>query len=122
MSVAGVDPLVAQWLQSAGLWAVSEEPAQRSRWGDTALTVERMTTIASKVDAASEGARVISFRGMPTVEDVAELPGEFVHSIGEVITVEHPDLGYKDGINVFVINAEDDRASGVSLVTFLRRL
>ncbi|QPL39394.1 hypothetical protein IT881_15245 [Erythrobacter sp. A30-3] len=117
-----VDPLVAQWLQSDGLWTISDDAALGDRWGETALTIERPTTIATKADAAAEGARVISFRGMPTVEDVAELPGTFVHSIGTVITVEHPDLGYEAGIDVFVINAEDDRATGVSLVTFLRRL
>lgn len=120
--MANVDPLVAQWLQSEGLWAVSEDAPLRNRWGDTALTAERMTTIANGADALAEGLRVIAFRGAPVVEDVAEVPGSFVHAIGRVITVSHPDLGYANGVDVFVIGADDDRAAGLSRVTFLRRL
>ena len=120
--MAKVDPLVAQWLQSEGLWSVSEDASLRQRWGDTAVTGERMTTFATASDAAAEGGRVLSFRGQPMVEDEADLPGTFVPSIGQVITIEHPDLGYQEGMDVFVIGAEDDRATGVSRVTFLRKL
>lgn len=120
--MANVDPLVAQWLQSGGLWSVTEEASLRQRWGDTALTAERMTTLGNANDAAAEGVRVLAFRGPPMVEDEADLPGTFVASIGQVITIEHPDLGYREGMDVFVIGAEDNRATGVSRVTFLRKL
>ncbi len=120
--MASVDPLFAQWLQSAQLSVVQEDAGVRARWGDTALTVERATTIADKDDANDQADRIAAFRGEPMVEDVAELPGAFESSIGEVITVEHPDLGYENGVDVFVTGANDNRASGTSRVTFLRRL
>jgi len=120
--MASVDPLVAQWLQSDGLWSVSESAPMRQRWGETAITAERMTTLSTANDAANEGARVIAFRGQPMVEDQADLPGAFVSAIGRIITIEHPDLEYEAGMDVFVIGAEDDWATNVSRVTFLRRL
>ena len=117
-----VDPLVAQWLQKESLSAVADDAAARARWGETAVTAERSTGLATSGDAIAEGARVLAFRGHPLVEDVAELPGAFVDAIGTIITIEHEDLGYQDGSDVFVIAAEDDRASGLSRVTVLRRL
>jgi len=121
-SMAKVDPLIAQWLQAESLWAVSDNAGTRDRWGDTALTTERATGLAAAGDAAAEGDRVLAFRGAPIVEEVAELSGAFVNTIGTVITIEHDELGYQDGCDVFVIAAEDDRAADQSRVTFLRRL
>mgnify|MGYP000612783660 CR=1 FL=1 len=120
--MAKVDPLVAQWLQSESLWSVSDNALTRDQWGDTALTAERATGLAAAADAAAEGMRVLAFRGFPIVEEVAELPGSFIDTIGTVITIEHDELGYQNGCDVFVIAAEDDRASNQSRVTFLRRL
>ena len=120
--MASVDPLFAQWLQSAQLSAVADDADVRARWGDTATTVERSTTLATKEDALAQAALIAGFRGVPMVEDVAELPGEFVGSIGQVITVEYAGLGYDEGVDVFVIAATDNRANGTSRVTFLRRL
>lgn len=120
--MAIVDPLFAQWLQGPQLSVVAEGAAVQARWGDTALAVERATTLATKEDALAEADRIAAFRGAPMVEDVAELPGEFGSSIGQVITVTHTDLGYEDGIDVFVIAASDNRAAGTSRVSFLRRL
>ena len=120
--MAVIDALFAQWLQSPQLSVVAEDDAVQARWGDTALTVERSTTIADKAEAFAQADRIAQFRGVPLVEDVAELPGEFVSAIGQVITVTHTDLGYEDGIDVFVIAAADNRAAGTSRVNFLRRL
>mgnify|MGYP001446641322 CR=1 FL=1 len=120
--MSSVDPLIAQWLQSPGLSAVEKDIAVEERWNDSALVTERSTTLALKEDAEVESARVIAFRGQPMVEDVAELKGEFVSAIGQVITIEGSDLGYDAGIDVFVIGAIDNRAAGTSRVTVLRRL
>lgn len=120
MTVA--DPLFAQWLQAEGLWSVVEEPTLRERWGDTALTSERMTTIALKPDAEAEAARQLGFMGGPVVTEEHALRGEWAAYLGQVITITIDQLGYDAGIEVFVLNVEDDRSTGVSRVTVLRRL
>lgn len=120
--MAAVDPVFAQWLQAEGLFQVSEDAVLRARWGDKALTTERMTTIALKADATAEGARQLAFLGPVAVIDEHLLLGEWRDRRGQVITLTVAKLGYDAGVDVFVLGAEDDRAAGTSRVTVLRRL
>lgn len=120
--MAIVDPVFAQWLQSAGLWHVQANSELAARWGDAALTTERMTTIASKADAEAEAVRQLSFLGPPAVIDEHLLAGEWAAYLGQVITLTGDQLGYELGVEVFVIGVEDDRAVGTSRVSVIRRL
>lgn len=120
--MASVDPIFAQWLQSEGLWQLSEDAALSARWGDKALTTERMTTIALKADATAEGARQLAFLGPVCAIDEHLLLGEWRGYRGQVVTLKIAQLGYDAGVDVMVLGAQDDRATGQSRVTVLRRL
>lgn len=120
--MAVTDPLFAQWLMSECLYSVQTNAALASRWGDTALTTERVTTIANQNDAITEATRQLAFLGGPLVSDEHLLKGEFGDYIGRVITITGTDLGYDAGLDVFVIGAQDDPGAGTSRVTVLRRL
>ena len=116
-----VDPLFAQWLQSDGQWQVSVDAALQARWGVTAQTSERMTTIALKSDAEAEALRQIGFLGGPLFIDSATVPGAWESHMGQVITVAIDKLGYDDGEDVFLIGAQDDLAVGTSEISIIRR-
>ncbi|WP_337846261.1 hypothetical protein [Sphingomonas sp.] len=120
--MAQVDPLFAQWLQDEGLWLVREDAERVGRWGDTALLGERMTSIAFKGDAQAEADRQLAFLGGPLALDEHLLVGEWRHLRGQVITLTIDKLGYSGGVDVFLLSAEDDKASGLSRVTVIRRL
>lgn len=120
--MASIDPVYAQWLQSDGRWLTAEDGALRAIWGDTALTTQRMTTIATKADAEAEAARQLAFLGPVAVIDEHLLPGAWQQYRGQVITLTINQLGYAQGADVFVIKADDDEATGLSRVTVLRRL
>jgi hypothetical protein len=117
-----VDPLYAQWLQSASLTAVVDAEALFERWGKTAQVLERKTTLALRADAQAEAARHLAFFGAPLVQDEHQLMGQFAPYLAQVIRITCPKLGYDGGVDVFVIGAEDNRATGLSRVTVLRRL
>jgi len=119
-----VDSLFAQWLQQDCLWRVSEDAAAVARWGDGASTAERKTGIALRGDAAIEAERQLEFlgEGRPLVIDEHLLTGAWASLIGMVITVSGPELGYEGGVDVFLLGAADDHATGTSTVTVLRRL
>ena len=120
--MASVDPIFAQWLQSEGLWQLSEDVVLVARWGDKALTTERMTTIALKADATAEAARQLAFLGPVCAIDEHLLVGEWRGYRGQVITLKIAQLGYDAGADVMLLGAQDDRASGLSRVIVLRRL
>lgn len=120
--MSAVDPIYAQWLQSEGLWAVTDDAVLKARWGDTGLTTQRMTTIALKADADAEAARQLAFMGPPAAIEEHLLVGQWAHLRGQVITLTINQLGYDAGLDVFLLGAEDDRATGTSRVTVLRRL
>lgn len=120
--MATVDPPFAQWLQEQGLWALAEDAAGVSRWGDTAVTAERMSCIAERDDALAEGARQLDFLAGPHAIDDHVLSGEWRQYRGQVVTITIDKLGYDEGEDVFVIAAEDDRATGLSKVTVIKRL
>lgn len=117
-----VDPVFAQWLMDHARWHVAEEATLKARWGETAETSERVTTIATKADAEAEAARQLAFLGGPLVEDEHLLVGEWGAYLGRVITVSIDKLEYDAGIDVFVVGVEDDRSAGTSRVRVLRRL
>lgn len=119
-----VDPVYAQWLMARCLWAVSTDEAAADRWGTSALTKERQTTIADKADAEAEAARQLAFMGGggSMVLDEHLLLGQWARYRGQVITITGKRLGYAGGVNVFVLGAQDNLATGTSVVTVLRRL
>lgn len=120
--MTAVDPVYAQWLMAEARLHVAELAALKARWGATGLTSKRVTTLAELADAEAEAARQLAFMGGPLVEDEHQMPGAWADCIGQVVTITTERLGYADGLDVFVIGAEDNRASGMSRVTVLRRL
>lgn len=119
-----VDPLYAQWLMAEALWQTSSAEAVVARWGATAQTTTRTTTIATRADAAAEAARQLAFLGGsgPLVVDEHQLRGAWGQYLGQIITLTINQLGYDAGLDVFVIGAQDDHATGLSTVTVVRRL
>jgi len=111
--MTAVDPIYAQWLMADALWQVSADATLNTRWGASAQTTERVTTIATEADAAAEAARQIAFLGGN---------GEWAGYLGRIIALTIDRLGYDAGLAVFVIGAQDNRASGTSTITVIRRL
>ncbi|MES2987687.1 MAG: hypothetical protein V4808_07260 [Pseudomonadota bacterium] len=120
--MASVDPLFAQWLQEDGLWVVSEDADSVERWGEDAVTAERMTSIALRGHAEIEAARQLAFLSGPHVLDEHQLKGEWRGLRGQVITLSGPKLGYDAGVDVYLLGAEDDLATGLSRALVIRRL
>lgn len=122
--MTAVDPIFAQWLMAEALWRVSANATLNARWGTSALTTERVTTIATGGDVAAEAARQIAFLGGngPLAIEEHELVGEWASYLGRIITLTIDRLGYDAGLAVFVIGAQDNRATGTSIVTVIRRL
>ncbi|MFC3442542.1 hypothetical protein ACFOKF_15310 [Sphingobium rhizovicinum] len=119
-----VDPVYAQWLMADCLWSLASDNAAIARWGDSALTKERQTTIATRADAEAEAARQLAFMGGggPMAVDQHLLLGRWEPYRGQVITITGNKLGYDAGVDVFVLGAEDAWSAGTSRVTVLRRL
>lgn len=120
--MAAVDPVYAQWLQADGLWFVGSDAALAARWGTSAVTSQRMTTIAGAADAEAEAARQLGFLGGPLVREKHLLVGKWAGRLGQVVTLTIAQLGYDAGVDVFVVGAEDQLSSGTAWVTVLRRL
>lgn len=119
-----VDPVLAQWLQTDADWAVRSSAAQQARWGATARTPETLTGIATRAAAEAEAERQLAFwsRG-PFAVDLHELPGtDWADTLGRVVMLTSPELGYDAGAEVFVIGVETDRATGLSVLTVLKPL
>lgn len=119
-----VDPLYAQWLMAEALWQSSSDDAVVARWGSTAQTTTRTTTIATRADAAAEAARQLAFLGGngPLVVDEHQVEGAWCQYLGRIVTLTIAQLGYDAGLDVFVIGAEDNAATGLSTLTVIRRL
>ena len=122
--MAAVDPIYAQWLQSEALWSVRTDAAAAARWGDRAVIAERATGIATAAAAQAEADRQLAFLGRgPFAVDVHQLVGvDWAQRLGLVVTLTGDELGYDEGIDVFVIEAEPDHATGLSTVAVLRPL
>lgn len=120
--MAAVDSIYAQYLQGDGLWLVQDDATLLARWGAQVLKSTRLTTLATKADATAEAARQIAFLGYPLVIDEHTLPGAWAAYIGRVITVKIAKLGYDAGIDVFLIAAQDDRATNLCQASVIRRL
>jgi len=118
------DPLFAQWLMSASLQHVEADTTLIDRWGATAVATSRVTTIAVKADAEAEAQRQIDFLGGtgPIVIEEHQLAGVWAPYQGQVITLTIDRLGYDDGLDVFLLGAQDNRATGLSTITVARRL
>lgn len=120
--MSSVDPIFAQWLQDSGLWCVGADATLNARWGAKAITVERMTSLATVEGASAEQARRAAFFNVPIAVEEHLLSGQWAGHLGQVITISGPQLGYDNGIAVFVVGVDDNRATGLSRVTVLRRL
>ncbi len=120
--MASVDPVFAQWLQEEGLWLASSDAVLVARWGSKAVTAERMTSLATLAGATAEQGRRAAFFGVPLALEEHLLTGQWVGFVGQVISISGPQLGYGAGVDVFVTGADDNRATGLSRVTVLRRL
>lgn len=122
--MATVDPLFAQWLQAQADYVVVTDAAGLARWSATAVTTSRTTAIATKAAAQAEAERQLAFLGRgPFAIDVHEFAStDWLESLGLVVTIANDDLGYADGIDVFVIGVESDASTGISAVTVLRPL
>ena len=120
--MALVDPLFAQWLQAEALYAVRTDATLDARWGDSAIVSERISPIALLGDANTEADAQLAFMGGPLVEDVHIVKGQMTTYLGQCIDLTIDELGYDSPVTVFVIAAQDDRATGMSLINVLRRL
>ena len=120
--MTAVDPVFAQWLQDTALRHVGSDATLAARWGATAATSERVTTIALLADAEAEAIRQLAFLGGPLVQERHLVAGAHAGLLGQVVTLTIDQLGYDAGAEVFVIGAEDRLAAGVSWLTVLRRL
>lgn len=112
----------AEWLRSPGLWQVATDASRATTWGDDAPKSERMTGLADLAGAAAEATRQLTLLRQITAKDVHVMKGRFAPFIGKTITITIPKLGYDAGVNVIVLGANDDLASGTSQVTVLRAL
>lgn len=119
-----VDAFFAQWLQAPADFAVRTDSAATERWGSTAVTAERMTGIARRVDAEAEADRQLAFfaAGPFAIEEHQLLGRDWQREIGRVVTIAIDQLGYDAGLDVFVIGADENRATGLSTVTVIRPL
>lgn len=122
--MATVDPAFARWLQDEADFTLRSNAIESARWGASSITSQRVTGIATRAAAETEADRVLAFfqRG-PFAEEVHEVVGtDWQGSIGTVVTFIIDQLGYDNGLDVFVLAAECDRATGLSSVTVLRPL
>lgn len=122
--MSAVDPLFAQWLMAPALQHVEQDATLVARWGATAVTSTRVTTIAAQADALAEAQRQIAFLGGegPLAIEEHQLAGVWAPFLGQVITLTIDRLGYEDGQDVFLLGAQDNRATGISTITVIRRL
>jgi len=118
------DPIFAQWLQDDARWALREDATLKARWGESAVVSERITAIATEAAASAEADQQLAFMSGPLVEDEHVLPiGDgWSQHLGRVITLFSSGLGYEAGLDVFLISAEDDHATGLTTLVVLRRL
>lgn len=113
----------AEWLRSPALFKYAVDAAISAAWGDDAPRSERVTALANSTDALAEATRQLNFQKWPMAKEVHRgMKGKFQPYIGKVITIKTDRLGYAAGINVLVLGAQDDLASGLSTVTVLRIL
>lgn len=120
-----VDPPFARWLQDAALFATRASAPVTTRWGTTALTAERVTGLARQADAEAEADRQLAFLSKgPFAIDEHQLPigAGWVQHLGRVVTLTNDQLGYDEATDVFVLEAVDDRATGLSTIVVLAPL
>lgn len=112
----------AEWLRSPALYVTATDATTAANWGEDAPTSERTTALAVSGDADTEAARQRTFMGVPMAKEVHAIVGRFAPYIGKVITLTVARLGYDAGVDVLVLGANDDLATGLSQVTVLRKL
>lgn len=118
------DPFRAQWLQADALWMTQASAEVIERWQALAIVAERLTGIATPADALAEAVRQLVFLGRgPFAIDVHVLVGTaWTNQLACIVTLTIDQLGYDDGIDVFVLEVEADHSTGLSNVAVLRSL
>jgi hypothetical protein len=111
-----------EWLRAEALFVTTDSATLLANWGDDAPKSTRVTALASKAGADAESARQQTFMGQPMAREVHTVRGRFAPYIGKTVTMKGTRLGYDAGLDVIVLGAQDDLATGVSQVTVLRRL
>lgn len=119
-----VDSTFARWLQSEADYVVAADAAAVGRWGVSARTTERVTSIATMAAAQAQAACDLTFWSRaPFAIDVHQIVGDdWAGELGRIVTLAIDQLGYDDGVDVFVFDVEIDRATNISSVTVLRPL
>lgn len=119
-----VDPLFAQWLQAEADYVVRTDAAVATRWGVTARTVEGISPLALKADAEAQADRELAFWAHgPFADEVHQVLGtDWESARGRVVTLTIDLLGYDAGLDVWVLEVETNRATGLSQLTVLRPL
>jgi hypothetical protein len=112
----------AEWLRSPALWQFAGDVAIAAAWGEDAPQSERITALANSTDAAAEAVRQMAFQGIPMAKEEHRIKGRLAPYIGKVVTITTARLGYAAGLEVLVLGAQDDLATGMSAVTVLRKL
>ena len=115
-------PTYGEWLQDQALYVNAEDGVIAAAWGDEAPKGERISPLANRADAVLEAARQLTFMGQAFAKERHVIPGRFQPYIGQVINITCDMLGYQGGLDVLVLGAADNLATGMSSVTVLRRL
>lgn len=121
---APVESLFAQWLQADSLWLTRIDADTAARWGATAMVSERVTGIATAAEAQAEAGRQLAFHGRgPFAIDVHTVSGaEWIDRLCQIVTLTGDQLGYEGGVDVLVLEAQVDHATGLSTLAVLRPL
>lgn len=117
-----VDPDFAEWLAREEVLAVAADAGAEERWGSLAIDTRTSSPLAFRAAALVEAARQLSFRQGVVVVDRLRVPGRHVGMIGRVVTLTAAKGGYEDGVNVFVLDADETDAGGGTVLLVLMRL
>lgn len=117
-----VDPDFAEWLASEETTAIASDAAAEAKWGVLAIDTTISSALSLRPDALAEAARQLAFRPGPLVVETLRVPGLQVGMIGRVVTLTADKGGYDEGVDVFVLGADEIDGMGGTKVTVLRRL
>lgn len=117
-----VDAGVGAWLRAGALYAEASDSSVATKWGDTAVETTIMTPYALEAAAEAEGARHLDILKHPLVTETHNVPGLRSDLLGKAVTMFADQLGYDDGLDVFVIGVEEQSNVERTILTVLRRL
>ena len=117
-----VTPSYGDWLQSEALYVSVSDATLASRWPTQAIESEGISPLADPDDADDEGERQIAFLGPPKDVDLHVVPGQQRGVVGCMVTLTIEKLGYEDGVDCFVLGADENQVPGCTVLTVLRRM